>query len=165
MSKTKRKFKFPSRKKPLVVKVSRRRWVNAGARAKGISSLLNSHGNMCCLGFACRAMGFKPSEIRLKASPESLLSYRDDRQRYGINTIPGLVVRNEYGDPQNTVVADEIIEVNDNHASYEEATFAAEAHRLPAAERRKKAKAFRDERERKIQRIGKKIGIKFIFTN
>ncbi len=55
---------------PLVVE--RSKWLRGGKDGDGMgasSTLLNSDGHMCCLGFACKTLGFRDSTIFSKGSP------------------------------------------------------------------------------------------------
>ena len=47
--------------------IERDKWVRGGTNEK--SELLNSRGNMCCLGFYCRTLGFKAKTILDLATP------------------------------------------------------------------------------------------------
>lgn len=50
----------------MIVRVSRKRW---GRGEKGGGQLLDSHGKMCCLGFACRQVGLKVADIKKAGLP------------------------------------------------------------------------------------------------
>lgn len=51
--------------------IDRERWSRGGKQA---TYLLDSHGQMCCLGFYSLACGFTEAEIKLKALPTDLCS-------------------------------------------------------------------------------------------
>jgi hypothetical protein len=57
-------------KKLIPLTIDRKKWVRGDIG--GESRLLNKQGNMCCLGFACKALGFRESAIDDITSPESL---------------------------------------------------------------------------------------------
>ena len=68
-------------KKPTVVRISRKKWSrghedNALLLGKSAEKWVNNktakRGNMCCLGFACLALGAKKKEIRDKGMPCSV---------------------------------------------------------------------------------------------
>lgn len=51
--------------------IERKRWARANS-GKGPSLLLNSYGNMCCLGFLAKACGHTDSEIDGISGPRGL---------------------------------------------------------------------------------------------
>jgi hypothetical protein len=51
--------------------INRSRWARTTVgQRKGFSELLNSDNNMCCLGFACIALGASPEEISDLGQPQ-----------------------------------------------------------------------------------------------
>ena len=58
--------------------ITRSNWVNGSNcgvtinGGKGCVSLLNKHGNMCCLGFLAKTCGLKPNDILDFADPLDL---------------------------------------------------------------------------------------------
>ena len=51
--------------------IKRSKWL----RGNSLSSLLNSEGNQCCLGFFCSALGIPDEDILYKSSPCMVASY------------------------------------------------------------------------------------------
>ena len=79
--------------------INRKRWL----RGDGSSMLLRSADKkMCCLGFYCRAVGFKPREIRDLGTPRWLVKKWDAR-------LKGLVSKRV----ANTAVCTELMREND----------------------------------------------------
>jgi len=63
----------PTKAHPLVVRISKRRWVRGGRGPNGISALrLKENGKQCCLGFDARAIGFTIKDILGKGMPRAL---------------------------------------------------------------------------------------------
>jgi hypothetical protein len=58
--------------KLIPLRINRKRW--ARGSKNGNSELLNSEGNMCCLGFACRKLGLKPDDILNMGTPASAVA-------------------------------------------------------------------------------------------
>jgi hypothetical protein len=52
--------------------IERSRWARGGKN--GESALLNDDGNMCCLGFACKVLGFKDSTVKNHGVPSDLVN-------------------------------------------------------------------------------------------
>lgn len=50
--------------------IDRTRWARGGKN--GQAALLNTGGTMCCLGFACRALGLEEAEIREEGDPDEV---------------------------------------------------------------------------------------------
>ena len=50
--------------------IARAKWARGGYN--GNAALLNKDGNMCCLGFACRAAGFSAKAIKGHGEPQDL---------------------------------------------------------------------------------------------
>ena len=99
-------------KKPFKFTVDLKRWRCGGnyytenILGKGITSLLNSEGYMCCLGFACLAAGIETERIFNKPVPMSL------RQ-----VIPNLTTSIPYHGATmiiNTDFSSEATRINDN---------------------------------------------------
>lgn len=65
MSKTKKT------KKLIPLTINRKRWARGGKN--GDAALLNTEGNMCCLGFACKKLGFSVNEINGIGAPCDLM--------------------------------------------------------------------------------------------
>jgi len=58
---------------PKKVVIDRSKWLNWSTRySLGPSMLLDTHGNMCCLGFVCEAEGVKPADMLLRVTPRWL---------------------------------------------------------------------------------------------
>lgn len=82
--------------------IDRKKW---GRTATG-GNLLNNEGKMCCLGFQCRAVGFKPKEIRGKGMPADV-----DVSAKRLQKVAWLVDGSE---GNSTVVAEKLALINDD---------------------------------------------------
>lgn len=58
------------KQKLIPLTINRKRWARGGKN--GEAALLNRESNMCCLGFACRAIGFSKNDIKDEFSPKGL---------------------------------------------------------------------------------------------
>lgn len=57
--------------KPITLTIDRKRWARGGKN--GEAALLNTDGNMCCLGFACKKLGVSEEQLLNKSMPESVV--------------------------------------------------------------------------------------------
>lgn len=55
------------------VRVSIKKWLRGGKSNSGETALLNSAGQMCCLGFACRQLGIPKKQILHVSMPATVL--------------------------------------------------------------------------------------------
>jgi len=86
--------------------IDRSKWQNGGHK-NGNTALLNSNGQMCCLGFRCKDMGIPESDLIRNVEPENL------RERW---YIPDLINKNG----RNSSFAEKAIEINDGLESLSE---------------------------------------------
>ncbi len=61
--------------------INRKKWARGGLN--GEAALLNDQGNMCCLGFACRASGVAAKTLDGYGFPEDLASEVKQPERLG----------------------------------------------------------------------------------
>lgn len=137
--------KMKSKKKILKVVVNRKKWARGGEG--GNSSLLNTRGNMCCLGFAAMATGkVKRKDIRDRGGPEDL----DVDLFYGNkHPLPQLLTRRR----SNNKTCTALIEVNDSCPENDPSD-------IPFLDRPILKGSVRESR---IKALGKKVGIAFTF--
>jgi hypothetical protein len=124
--------------KLVTVRVNRKRWLRAKKQKEEIfSSYLYRpcDGKMCCLGFACRAVGMSVKDIHGQLRPGNV----GDQLR--ATSLRGLV--NPKTTDNDSRVAQRMMDLND----------ALPKGMTPTA------------RERKLRELGKKAGIRFVFFN
>ncbi len=94
------------------LKIDRSKWARGGI--KGDAKLLNSQGNMCCLGFACLAAGVPEDDIKWQDVPGDLASeYKsDDDIPDGLHSF--LFQDDETGSWKNNCLVDDAVGVNDD---------------------------------------------------
>lgn len=91
--------------------INRKRW----GTGKDGGSLLGSNGKMCCLGFACRQVGFKPSEIKRRAMPNSLGGQNLTTQQKNSKKWKGLgLFLNPFNREQNRKITAKLAAANDS---------------------------------------------------
>jgi hypothetical protein len=86
--------------------INRAKWARGGYN--GESRLLNDDGNMCCLGFACRARGFRAENIKDIGTPSSL---EGGGSRVTRMEKLGPMVTSEFNNSDET---DHAVSINDN---------------------------------------------------
>lgn len=96
--------------------VDRSKWRRGGRtneETHGETSLLNSRGFMCCLGFVCIQQGLSEEDIRLEGEPCSLSEYSEEID----DAIGGLLLNNDEEDGMvNSDLAQKAIDINDNES-------------------------------------------------
>jgi hypothetical protein len=123
-----------AKKKQLhTVEVSRKRWLRG--KTKGV--LRNQRGLQCCLGFVCRAAGWKARDLVDQGMPHSL--YNRETKETVPDMLKGLIVT-DWWYPAASDLADMLAEMNDD----KDITDA--------------------QREARIIKHGKKAGINFVFV-
>lgn len=105
------------KKKPVKLKkliINRAKWARGGKN--GSAALLNSAGNMCCLGFACARLGFTKDQLADEGEPLSLAESLEDVEK--IRKLGGLV----------TIVTDESWDDEDEEIhTYDNSKWSSEA--------------------------------------
>lgn len=91
----------------------------------GAGSLLNDSGNMCCLGFVCRAVGMAPRSILNVGMPDDITTSGERRVRGLLTELSDEAV----GVIVSTTLAQVAAEINDNPRLSD----AEREHRLTAA--------------------------------
>lgn len=132
MSKPKLKLRY-SPSKPLTVVVDRKRW--GRGNPKNTALLCRFTDKQCCLGFACRAMGFSRGDILGEGNPSDLVEWNEYRSAPSL-VIPGLTKAKEV---DNTRICNALMKTNDTD------------------------KLSDSRRERRITELGKRIGLRFVF--
>lgn len=137
------------------VVVDRARWYRG--RGEDFSRLLltkdgdhpdaSDNGKMCCLGFACIAMGIAKAEFANRATPRDLISYDCDGSRFVDPTKRLTKAQVDWLSKDFS----ELMSVNDNELWDGEE---------PQGETEYKTEA---EREARIAELGKEVGLEFEF--
>jgi len=100
--------------------IKRNKWVNGSNEddPRGSAELLNSEGNMCCLGFFAKACGFKSKEIKNMCTPGSLYNdrtYSDQAERGFLKKIEKTPFKELLTkDGRNSRLANSLIDINDS---------------------------------------------------
>lgn len=97
--------------------------------------LRNYQGKQCCLGFDAIARGATPRQILLASSPSTLCAYTPSLKR----NLRGLIVKDLAFQARNSMVCIILMQTNDDDAITDA------------------------KREKKLKKLGKKAGIKFVF--
>lgn len=79
---------------------------------KGYSALLNNQGNMCCLGFLCRAKGISKKRIDGYGMPADVL--HESRSASLVSKLGDLVLATGSGYYENNPIVREIASINDD---------------------------------------------------
>lgn len=92
----------------LEVTIDRSKWNRAIPKVDysqhfGLSALLNDQGNMCCLGFVCKALGLSDEQIVDRAYPQSTQL-----------EIPHLTEFHDVSYPKDTILSCRAAAINDS---------------------------------------------------
>ena len=98
------------KEKLIPLTINRNKWARGGYN--GDSMLLNTESNMCCLGFACRALGVSAKTIKQVAMPDSLAN-RAAQPSYTAKKLGRLVVSEDEG-YGNSNPTDDAQSINDD---------------------------------------------------
>lgn len=88
--------------------IRRSKWARGGK--KGSSALLNSQGNMCCLGFYSKACGFTKENIQHIIAPDRIPVMQNYSE--AIKFKSKLIKYRDY--PNTTKICDDLMDINDD---------------------------------------------------
>lgn len=102
------------KQKLIPLTIDRAKWVRGNIG--GDSALLNQKGNMCCLGFACRASGFAAKTIDQVGTPGGLTVYAKTKsaKRHRKIKLGNLVAVDSNGNVADSDETSHAVSVNDD---------------------------------------------------